>query len=97
MEVKDFLELVGGTFALAGILIFNFSALTMYRADLWCSEKAFGIEVPNWAFHKSIVSFWKNRDLIDLKVKHRLYFEWTLAGTFLVLALISLLLSAFLS
>lgn len=97
MEVNEYLEDLAEKFALAGFLILNLSALTMYNAGLWISEKAFGIEVPNQGFHKSIISFWKNRDLIDLKVKHRLYLQWSLAATLIVLALISFLLRVFLS
>lgn len=96
MEIYEYLQSLGGLFALSGVLLLNFSALTMYRADLWRSEKAFGMEVPNVGLQKSMLSFWKNRDLIDLKVKHRLYFQWTLAATLIVFALISFLLGVFL-
>uniref|UniRef100_UPI002636D609 hypothetical protein n=1 Tax=uncultured Gimesia sp. TaxID=1678688 RepID=UPI002636D609 len=59
------------------------------------SAKAFSIET-NWGLNKSLSEFWRKRDLVDLKVKHRLYFQWSLATLFFALALTSLLLSTFL-
>lgn len=94
METKDLFYLLGAIFCLAGILALNISVFIMKRAGLWNSVKAFGVDVPNWSFHESLHSFWKNRNLIDSKVQHRLYFQWKLGFMFLVLGLMSFLLSA---
>ncbi|MDF1746381.1 MAG: hypothetical protein P1V19_21980 [Gimesia sp.] len=95
MEPKELFQVLAGGFSIAGVITLNISCFTMKRAGLWLSQKAFGIET-NWGLNKSISDFWRTREFVDLKVKHRLYFQWSLATLFFALALISLLLIVFL-
>ncbi|WP_417390428.1 hypothetical protein [Gimesia sp.] len=95
METKELFYQLGATFSLLAVLTFNYSAFTMKRAGLWDSVKAFGIEVPNWSLHKSWRSFWSDQYLVKPQVKDRLYFQWKLGFMFILLGLISFLLSAF--
>jgi len=95
METKELFYQLGATFILLGVIILNISGFTMKRAGLWHSVKAFGVEVPNWSFDKSMRLFLSNKILIDPKLKHRLYFQWKLGFMFIVLGFVSFLVSEF--
>jgi len=95
MATKELFELLGAVFMIAGVITLNISAFTMKNSGFWHSVKAFGIDVPNWSFQKSLPEFLRNRDLVDTKIKHRIFFQWKMALMFVVLGMMSFLLSAF--
>lgn len=94
METKGIFYISAWVFFFAGTLVASFNYYTMKRAGLWYSVKTFGIDT-NWGAFKSHISFWKNRDRIDLKTKKTIYFQWILWTLFLALALIALFLGVF--